>query len=386
MEKSNTEALIPQEKTPAPSLERQVYNFGGSGVEVNVAQFNPRPSLLTNEGQETVNPNKKAVVYLMGWPWTAKDEATWAFPAQLAQNLDTTCYSIDTAKAGGDKKALALQGKAIGQFLIDKGVEEVTLVGHSLGAIKAAYTVYELQQSSRVRINALVLADPMGLDKRWTLGLAIDLARDVGIVAPKMRKRGGVKAGEAGPAIEAVTSAQFVKEFRADLKMISKTGKLGIPLLWSQRKALKSRDPIFSKLGNVPVWVIAGGKDRVSNYKRYLPEKEVQEGMQPVKSGDELRDWVISSNKWEHLPKKEQAKFASKDEFIERYIKDYRKQEEMFRLARARSALAKEKYFGPTAPVKVSVTERQADHGGIPAVRGKQTSHIISRILDSLKR
>lgn len=382
---SNTEAPIPQEKTPIPSLEKRVYNFGGSKVEVNAAEFNSRPA-HTSEKQEVVPPNKNAVVYLPGWPWTVKDEATWALPAQMAKNLEITCYSIDTAKAGGDKEALVLQGKAIGQFLIDKGVEEVTLVGHSLGAIKAAYTAYELQQASRVRINALVLADPMGLDKRWTLGLAIDLAKDVGIVAPKMRKRGGVKAGEAGPVIEAVSPAQFVKEFLADLKMISKTGKLGIPLLWSQRKVLKSRDPIFSKLGKVPVWVIAGGKDRVSNYKRYLPEKEVQEGMQPVKPGDELRGWVISSNKWEHLPKEEQAKFASKDQFIEKYIRDYREQERMFRLARARSILAKERYFSPTAPVKVSVTERQADHGGIPVVRGKQTSHIISRIIERLRR
>ena len=145
------------------------------------------------------------------------------------------------------------------------------------------------------------------------------------------------------------------------------------------------KDPIFSQLGSVPIWVIAGGKDRVSNYKRYLPEKEVQQRVQPVKPEDELKDWIINSNKWEHLPPEEQAKFASKDEFIEGYIRNYRKQEELFRLAKARSKLAKEKYLSPKAPAKVSVTKRQADHGGIPAVRGEQTSNIISRIIGSLK-
>lgn len=201
-----------------------------------------------------------------------------------------------------------------------------------------------------------------------------------------MRKSGGVKAGEAGPTIEAVPRAQFTREFLGDLNSIRKTGKLGIPLLWSQKKVLKNRDPIFSKLGNVPVWVIAGGKDRVSNYKRYLPEKEVQKRMQPVKPEDELEKWIIDSQKWENLPEDEQVKFNSKEEFVEKYKKNYRRQEEMFRLAKVRSSLAKEKYFSPEAPVRVSVTGRQADHGGIPDVRGKQTSHIISRIINRLRR
>ena len=193
MEASNPEASIPQEQISTPLLRKQVYNINGIDVEVGVAEFK----------QEAVKTNINAVVYLMGWPWTAKDETTWAFPAQLAEKLKTPCFSIDTAKA---KEALALQGEAIGQFLTKEGVRNVTIVGHSLGSLKAAYTVHALQHSG-VEINALFLADPIGLDKRWTLGLLKDLARDVGTVAPKERKKGGVKAGEKGPLIEAVPPA-----------------------------------------------------------------------------------------------------------------------------------------------------------------------------------
>src|SRR3989344_4871271 len=97
------ETLVPQEQISTPSLIRRFSN----GIEVNVAQFNPKSSSPASEEGEIVNPNKNAVVYLMGWPWTVKDKATWAFPAQLAEKLKTPCFSIDTAKA---KEALALQG------------------------------------------------------------------------------------------------------------------------------------------------------------------------------------------------------------------------------------------------------------------------------------
>ncbi len=326
MEALETGVQAPQEKLSTPLLEKRKYNVGGSNVEVNVARFNPEADKSKN----------RAVVYLMGLPWTAGDETTWAFPAQLAENLKMSCYSIDTTNS---RVALSQQGKAIAQFLTDERVVEVTFVGHSMGAVKAAHTVNALQHDHpEVKIDGLVLIDPMGLSRRRTADIIKDLIMDAGKVAPNERKRGGVKAGESGPAIEAVSSAQFMKEFLGDLKKITKTDKLGIPLILSLRKAIISKDPIFSKLGNVPVWIIAGGKDKVSNYESYLSPDE-RAVLQPKS-----------------------------------------KQEEMFELARVRSELAKERHFNPETPVKVSVTKRQADHGGAVAVRGDQVSKLISRI------
>ncbi len=59
----------------------------------------------------------------------------------------------------------------------------------------------------------------------------------------------------------------------------------------------------------------------------------------------------------------------------------------MFRLARVREELARQSLkISPEAKLKVTVTERQADHGGAVAVRPAQVSNIISKMLGKLKK
>lgn len=406
-----TEAFIPNEG-PKPSLP-EVFSVSSvienTPINFGVAKFGqekPLPQDTEADGKPVL---KKATIYMVGFPWQAKATTPHPFPAQIAEASGEPCYLIDAGDGREDPKSLAIKGKAVAQFLADKGIGEVVVVAHSAGGPRGAHTIRALQEMHpEIKVDAFVLADAMGLADRNPLALGKDFALDVPL-GKKERQKGGVKAAQKGPTPDAVPEATVQEEFKQSLASMFAESKLGgLSLVTSQVGALTRKDPIYGELnknGNeVPIWYLSGAKDRVSNPQTIFPEVEVRAKMAPAKEEDKLREDIGSKwdsyqefkqpKNWDQLSPEMQdkliqqheallqdlSKYPDKDHFIEDYLRKYRKQEDMFRMAKARAIVAGERHFGPDAPVRVTITDRHADHNGIPAARYEQTSNIISKI------
>ena len=81
------------------------------------------------------------------------------------------------------------------------------------------------------------------------------------------------------------------------------------------------------------------------------------------------------------MPPEVQAKFGSKEKFIEHYMYAYRKQEELVRWSRARNKYLKENIV-PMAEnaIFLLATKPAASHTGIPDTRFEQAIEIARKI------
>lgn len=337
------EAPVQNEVRPPDSIETKVYGEGKEVVNLTCARFTNGGG---NEVSATENKvkSKSMVVFPMGWPWDASAKTTHDFPGQVAKGLDATTFAISTRSQRDNTEGRALQGNAMYQYLLDNGLDKETqlfIIGHSEGAIKGAYLTKTLEDNG-FKPALFVVVSPMGLNSRSPVGLLKDFIKDTFITGKKERQKGGVRAGDKHPFVEKVPEKVIQEEFRDSLKKKYQTG--GILGLWSQIKGLVTEDPIFSQL-KVPIVDLANDKDKVSDHRSYLP----------------LADEKITGA-------------------------DARtRQDERVRLAKAREILARQK-FKESKAVKVVIPTRQADHNGIPVVRGEQVPSLIKRVISLAER
>lgn len=129
---------VPIQVDNKPTLGSVEIPVGPHTVNVSFVEFKPASS-------EKVNPTK-AVLFLIGWPWEAKSETTWDQPRALADEFGVTSFSIDTRLNRMDPETLLHEAEGIRQFVLSRGIKELTIVGHSEGAIRAVNLTSLLEQ------------------------------------------------------------------------------------------------------------------------------------------------------------------------------------------------------------------------------------------------
>lgn len=151
-----------------------------------------------------------------------------------------------------------------------------------------------------------------------------------------------------------------------------------------EMREMRRFEPVLKQI-KAPVLVLTTDKDFVSNYRKYLPEEEIEKRTAEPISEEQLRQQLIESNKWENLPEEEKQKFGSKEKFMEYYMARYRTREKIAATGRARREYVK-KIVPQAGPVEVIIASRFGSHIGLPVERYKQTAYVISRIFDRMRR
>lgn len=319
-----------------PTLGSVEIPVGPNSVKVSWAEFKPA-------NKESVDPTK-AVLFLLGWPWQAKAKTTQDLPRWLANEFGQRSYSIDTQTATIDQNTLNLEAEGVRQFILSQGVKELTIFGHSEGAIRAANLTNLLEENNPdINIKGVVLANPMGFYPQNFTELAKNFVLvEIAQVEPK----------QINPRIPHWPQIKVLVELLQSFWQDMKAAKLKYPWMFAQQ--MKEMMRINSTLTKIkaPVLILTTDKDFVSNYRKYLPEEEIE---------------------------KRSAKPVSEDE-------KYRSTERKANMAEARVEYTKENILPQAGLVKVLIASRFGSHIGLPVERYKQTAHVVSRIFDRLGR
>lgn len=340
--------------------DKEDKTFEINGVKGTYDIFDP-------EGKEGFDQTK-AVIYLPGWPWSANEEPTKEFPRRLANNFGFRCFNIDTKTPKEDPEYLTKQAQATLEFLRQSGIREATIIGHSAGAIKAAYLETAAQNDPSFKVKGVVIANTRGLDKIGLGDLLQRFIKDAFITGKGFRKNLR-KIDIPDPSDQVIQSG-----FKASiLRNIKEFGWGYIPLLLDQIKTLTQIDPIFGKV-KAPVLLLISEVDLVSDYRRYMPEKEVAENLPPQPSEGSLIQQAQARNT------------VGNEGFFRKYLNALKKRINMSRFTKGREKYLQDQVFKSSEGVKVLRSERVGDHNAVPGPRAEQISHISSKMFDRMKR
>lgn len=352
---------------------REVYKLGNTNVSLNWLETSPQ----LRQGE--ILDKSKAAIFLPGWAWDPETPIITGIANNLADGTLQNTYAVSTRVDRFNRDALLTEARGVAEYvkgLKEAGVKEVTIIGHSEGGIKAMNLAALLEQiAPEIKLNGLVLIGSVGLSKRNFLELGYRFF----IQAPKIIEQEAEKVGVPLPEGGA-------KQFWTGLWRDMQNFNLKYPVeVIRESIAMASLNPRLKQVKS-PVLVLASERDFVSDYRRYIPQEEVDQRLLERMSDDQLKAWVIEKQKWEHLPPEEQAKFNSKEEFIKSYMDLYRKQEERVRLRKAQQQALKEKTLPESENVKFVVATKAGSHTGPLDARGDQVSRVISQIFPHLRR
>lgn len=153
---------------PKEAEQNEMLYHGENGIEVKVAwkEFKAK--------NEKVPENERAIIFLPGIAARADGENVGKLATAFADRSGRRVYAVTSSseqihqpKLGANERDpthfLSQEANAISQLIKDKGLTDVTLVGHSKGGIKAIDIAYNLKTDKSIKIDGLVLLNSLGL-------------------------------------------------------------------------------------------------------------------------------------------------------------------------------------------------------------------------------
>lgn len=236
----------------------------------------------------------RAVILLSGWGNT-RLASMEDLPQAFADSSHSETYTIiprteerGEKSAGNNLNLLYEEARAVAQFIKDKGIKEVTLAGHSMGADRAVDVAAILQEDPDVKVEGLILLGPVGVYDQTPFDLAKTFIAHTSLEIPAEAKR---LSEENAPFIRdlaknpdipaAQAAAQILKQGTNDgtmsqLSEIIRSWGIG-PAFWRRLKSdiidMAVKNPRMETV-NVPIVLIAGSNDPVANHEKMVPADE----------------------------------------------------------------------------------------------------------------
>lgn len=310
----------------------QEYSIEGSRVQLRWTE-------TTSKEAENSDP-KRAIVWISAWNWLPEVRIIKNVSQKVADFSRQKVFTLSSKTDQLGLDASLTEAKVIAQFIKDHNLSEVIIVGHSEGGMKAIDLAAVLEQSNpKVKIDGLVLMDSMGLYDQNPKDLKRNFVNDLMKVAAGEFKSTGVR-----PPNPVSSFMQFAHGFLEDIKFF----KLKYPQkLGEEIKAMAKVNPRLKNI-KAPVLIVTGERDYISDYRGYLPQKEI----------DKRLDGKSDSSK----------------------------QGQMFERGRARREYLKENMFPNAENVAMIVLSKGAHHAGVTDIRINQAVYVISKIFDRMRR
>jgi pimeloyl-ACP methyl ester carboxylesterase len=252
----------------------QIYKLE-SGVTVEILEpreFTPR----LKEGGIEGNPIR-AIVFLPGWMMGAHSKSVEGLCQSYADSSGVRTLAITTrAVERGSKNVDAdvdfsyEEARAIITWIKEHQIKEITLVGHSQGGGKAIDIASLLANDPNLKVDGLVLIASVGLYEQSPIVLTTNFSKDSMINTPITMGKGlfkkDIKTMERG----AQAGLDVVSNITTD---IGKSGLLKYPKRFGNEISEMSEFNHHSREVIVPVVVINGEMDPVSDYKQVVPDR-----------------------------------------------------------------------------------------------------------------
>lgn len=257
--------------TNLDNIAARHYEVDGSMVELRYRGFQPKSKEPLTAGSET-NPHS-TVIFLPGWSFTHMSKINEPLLTTFASVTDETSYSVETRADKPGPNSIDTQAGAVLQFIKEKGLSNVTIVGNSLGGVEAINTVARLRKDMpQVAVDGLILLDAVSLYPTSTTGLVASYLTDLAETnvamfgradhtsrtpvdaSTRARHRLYIGEGAAGVTREVLRSkAGYLNRFGNEVKQMIRTNPACLDI-------------------DVPVVLVNGEKDRISHPSRIIPD------------------------------------------------------------------------------------------------------------------
>jgi pimeloyl-ACP methyl ester carboxylesterase len=119
---------------------------------------------------------EKAIIFLPGWNVKAEDTIINQLCKSYSDNSKERTIVITSRVEKVVKDSLFKQAKAIKEYILNEGLKEITIIGFSEGGSKGIDLTVLLQE--KIKINGLILLDPVGIHDQGAVELATKFAKD----------------------------------------------------------------------------------------------------------------------------------------------------------------------------------------------------------------
>lgn len=265
--------------------ELKTYNYEVDGVLIGLTcrEFIPN--------NKEFSP-KKAKIFLPGWSMGASADSGKELNQSFADNSDQINYAIVTHTESVVPDSLFKEAEAIRRFIKDKGLEEVTIGGHSEGGSKAIDLAFLLQEKNpEIKVSGVILLDTVGLYEQESHELARKFAKDTLIdTLPDNLKDQYKKLKKSQPSAKTEVVKSLFNRTKTTasaggdiIKGIAKEIKLShfdyLKRLTGQIREMARKNPRIEKI-KAPIILISGAKDPISSREKIVPKSEEDRAIQ----------------------------------------------------------------------------------------------------------
>lgn len=243
------------------------YEVEGNGIALAWKAFQPSE---TSQPQEA-DTSKKAVVFIPGWSITEQAKSIELLGKTFADYSQDTTYAVDTRTDKVIPNATELQAEAIRRFIEERGLEEITLVGNSLGGVEAIHLTALLQERNpNITIDGLVLFDSMSLYDQSGANLAVSYAKDMVNTRMDLRHPPQMK----GSDVLADQNSKYTKDGIVEtLKEVMRSHVRYPSRTLNEIQQMVKTNPHLGAV-RAPIVMIQGAHDSLSNPARIIPNQE----------------------------------------------------------------------------------------------------------------
>ena len=259
--------ISPQTPKKIESVEKRHFNLESSSVDIEARLFSPENRV---EG--------KAIIFFPGWSMGVESTSTTLLAESLSKESASDTYAL-TARLEERGKAQAEdplyeEAQAVAEYIKEKNLTDITLVGHSQGGDRAVTLTALLQKNSNITVSGLILINPVGMYEQGSAELVRKFTGNYVYTGVSVAKEIATsqKKGVAAitPALQASTDVvrgiakevgtsrlQYASRFRSEVGEMAQKNKHAQEI-------------------TVPIVIVTGMSDSVSDASRIVPTDQVE--------------------------------------------------------------------------------------------------------------